>query len=136
MGSSGRTRLFVSLVYLFTLLFQGLAVGPARSDSGRALRVRVRGVGPDGRERSHTMEARALRGALGVSVIRSTMFEIRKHDDEIVIVGSGHGHGVGMSQWGAEAMAQRGDGYRQILSAFYPGVKLERASRWNRGGRP
>ena len=45
--------------------------------------------------------------------------------EDIVFVGSGHGHGVGMSQWGAKAMASRGAGHREILAAFYPGSTLE-----------
>jgi stage II sporulation protein D len=97
-----------------------------RSPSGRALRVRLHGIDAGGKVNSHTMEARALRSALGDSVIRSTMFEIRENGDDFVIVGSGHGHGVGMSQWGAESMAQRGHTYRQILDAFYPGALLVR----------
>jgi stage II sporulation protein D len=92
----------------------------SRSPSGRALRVAIRGEGG-----SHTMDARALRGALGGSVIRSTLFEIRAAPNGFVFVGSGHGHGVGMSQWGAQAMAERGVRYREILAAFYPGATLE-----------
>jgi stage II sporulation protein D len=96
-----------------------------RSRSGRALRVRIRGD-----KGSHKLEARALRTALGESVIRSTLFEIRSARDAFVFVGSGHGHGVGMSQWGAQALAQRGSTYRAILQAFYPGTSLvEGASR-------
>jgi len=90
-----------------------------RSTSGRALRVRVRGERGD-----HELEARALRTALGESVIRSTLFEVRAAEDAFVFVGSGHGHGVGMSQWGAQAMAQRGATYREIVRAFYPGTSL------------
>jgi len=90
-----------------------------RSRSGRALRVRIRGD-----RGQHTLEARALRVALGESVIRSTLFEIRSARDAVVFVGSGHGHGVGMSQWGAQAMAQRGSSYREIVQAFYPGASL------------
>jgi stage II sporulation protein D len=90
-----------------------------RSRSGRALRVRIRGD-----KGQHILEARALRMALGESVIRSTLFEIRPAQDAVVFVGSGHGHGVGMSQWGAQAMAQRGSTYREIVQAFYPGTSL------------
>jgi stage II sporulation protein D len=50
-----------------------------------------------------------LRSALGENVIRSTLFEVRPVSDGFAFVGAGHGHGVGMSQWGAEAMARRGD---------------------------
>ena len=71
------------------------------------------------------IEARVLRRTLGNEVIRSTLFEIRPQDDGVVFVGSGHGHGVGMSQWGAEAMAKRGAGYHEILATFNPGTKLE-----------
>jgi stage II sporulation protein D len=90
-----------------------------RSASGRALRVRVRGT-----KGTRAMEARALRTALGASVIRSTLFEIRPSEDGFVFVGSGHGHGVGMSQWGAQAMAESGAGYREILETFYPGTTV------------
>ncbi len=40
-------------------------------------------------------------------------------------VGEGWGHGVGMSQWGAEAMAERGAGYRDILAHYYGGLEPE-----------
>jgi stage II sporulation protein D len=91
-----------------------------RSPSGRALRVQVRGT-----KGTRDMEARALRTALGASVIRSTLFEIRPSEDGFVFVGSGHGHGVGMSQWGAQAMAESGADYREILEAFYPGTTVK-----------
>ena len=90
-----------------------------RWPSGRARTVYVRG-----REGADKVTARELRRALGGDVIRSTLFEIRSQDDRFLIVGSGHGHGVGMSQWGAEAMAQAGASYTEILAAFYPGARL------------
>ncbi len=93
-----------------------------RSASGRVARVEL--VGSDGAPRGVT--GRELRDALGPSVIRSTLFEIRRAGDDFVFVGSGHGHGVGMSQWGAQAMAERGASYREILAAFYPGATLQR----------
>jgi len=90
-----------------------------RSPSGRALRVELRGDGGDSK-----LGARELRSALGENVIRSTLFEIRPAPDGFAFVGSGHGHGVGMSQWGAEAMARRGADYRRILGTFFPGTEL------------
>jgi stage II sporulation protein D len=104
----------------------GLAVGSIRgvdvterSANGRAARIRIRGT-----KETQTMSARTLRTALGASVIRSTLFEIRDAPDGYTFVGSGHGHGVGMSQWGAQAMAKDGAGYREILQTFYPGTTL------------
>ena len=47
--------------------------------------------------------------------------------DGITITGTGWGHGVGMSQYGAKAMAEQGYGYRDILNFYYTGITLERA---------
>ena len=41
-----------------------------------------------------------------------------------VAIGRGFGHGIGMSQWGALAMARRGDGFEQILQHYYRGTQL------------
>ena len=40
------------------------------------------------------------------------------------ITGSGYGHNVGMSQWGAYAMANLGRSYREILQFYYTGVTI------------
>lgn len=90
-----------------------------RTPSGRCAALRVRGS--SGRTE---VSATALRKALGERRLRSTLFDVRATPDGIVFVGSGHGHGVGMSQWGARAMAERGAGYRAILGRFYPGAQL------------
>jgi len=92
-----------------------------RTPSGRAARVVLSGTAG-----SRSVTARELRSMLGETVLRSTLFEIRGTADELVFVGSGYGHGVGMSQWGAQAMAERGADYREILATFYPGTTLER----------
>ena len=49
----------------------------------------------------------------------------------VTIEGRGYGHGVGMSQWGAEGMARQGKTYRQILKHYYRGILLVR--NYNRG---
>lgn len=91
-----------------------------RSPSGRARTLEVRGDSGVAR-----VDARKFRDAVGPTVVRSTLFDTKDSAEGIVIVGSGHGHGVGMSQWGAEAMARRGANYRQILAHFYPGTRLQ-----------
>ena len=40
------------------------------------------------------------------------------------MAGNGFGHGIGMSQWGARGMAERGKGYDEILTHFYKGTRL------------
>ncbi|MGL6133805.1 MAG: SpoIID/LytB domain-containing protein, partial [Prochlorococcaceae cyanobacterium] len=42
----------------------------------------------------------------------------------LLAVGRGFGHGVGMSQWGALAMARRGESHERILSHYYRGTVL------------
>lgn len=42
--------------------------------------------------------------------------------------GLGYGHGIGMSQFGAEGMGQLGKGYRQIVKFYYPGTRLAKVS--------
>ncbi len=44
----------------------------------------------------------------------------------VVFSGRGLGHGVGMSQWGAQGMARQGDTYREILLHYYPGIEVRR----------
>jgi stage II sporulation protein D len=104
----------------------GHEVGPierieieGRTGSGRCETLRVRGA--DG---TVQVPATALRRVLGERRLRSTLFEIRPAPDGVVFVGSGRGHGVGMSQWGARALAERGASARVILGRFYPGARL------------
>lgn len=90
-----------------------------RTPSGRCERLEIRGTA--GRADVSALE---LRRALGERRLRSTLFAVRRTPDGFVFVGSGRGHGVGMSQWGARAMAERGAPYRAILHRFYPGARL------------
>lgn len=57
--------------------------------------------------------------------LRSTAFTIMAVGNNIHISTKGFGHRVGMSQYGAEAMAVKGSDYREILSHYYPGTTLK-----------
>ncbi len=56
--------------------------------------------------------------------LRSTCFEITADDNFVTFNVRGYGHGVGMSQYGANAMAKAGADYREILSHYYKGTEL------------
>lgn len=56
--------------------------------------------------------------------LRSTKFDISFADNNVIFSVTGYGHGVGMSQYGANAMAQGGKTYKEILSHYYPGTTL------------
>lgn len=62
-----------------------------------------------------------LRGLLGLP---STDFSISATETAITITTHGYGHRVGMSQYGADAMAMTGKDYREILAHYYPGTEL------------
>jgi stage II sporulation protein D len=96
----------------------------ARTESGRVKRLALRGSERASRLETH-LEGDSLRKLIAALGLRSTLFEVRKVEGGFAFVGSGHGHGVGMSQWGARAMARSGHSYRRILSTFYPGAQLE-----------
>lgn len=58
---------------------------------------------------------------------KSSWFDIQDHGQLIALTnGRGHGHGVGLSQWGAQAMSLKGSGPSEILGLYYPGTKITR----------
>lgn len=86
----------------------------AWTPTGRVARVAVGGREVTGRD---------VREALG---LRSNWFDVTIDGDHVVFHVRGHGHGVGMSQYGADGMARAGHSFQQILAHFYPGTRLER----------
>jgi stage II sporulation protein D len=102
----------------------------ARSSSGRAQSVRV--------SASRTLTATDFRLAtgrtLGWNLIRSDLYSVRTQSGRAIFSGYGSGHGIGLCQHGAEAMALSGASDREILSAYYPGTAIgltARGLRWH-----
>lgn len=60
--------------------------------------------------------------------LRSSSFEIELKDGEFIFHVTGYGHGVGMSQYGANAMAEKGSSYLDILSWYYTDITIENCS--------
>lgn len=56
--------------------------------------------------------------------LNSTNFSFIQSGNEIEILTTGYGHGVGMSQWGADGMAEQGYNYKEILKHYYTGVEI------------
>ena len=56
--------------------------------------------------------------------LKSTNFSIKIENDNIVFSVIGYGHGVGMSQTGADSMAKQGKNYEEILKHFYTGIEI------------
>lgn len=78
---------------------------------GRLSRVTVSGV--------------KLRAILGSTQLNSLHFDIDNGLATITFEGSGKGHGVGMAQWGAYSMAERGYSYKRIIRHYYAHTKID-----------
>lgn len=69
-----------------------------------------------------TLTGQEIRTALS---LRSAAFEV-VYENGFTVTTKGYGHAVGMSQYGANAMALSGSTYKEILAHYYPGTKLEK----------
>lgn len=61
-----------------------------------------------------------------VFALNSANFDIAYKNDYIIVNCKGYGHGVGMSQWGANVMAKNGKKYNEIIEYYYSGVSLKK----------
>ena len=76
---------------------------------------------------SQSLSGEKLREIIGFNILRSTLFKVKKEKNEFIFQGQGWGHGVGMSQWGAEKMGKMGYTTEEILQFYYPKTKISRA---------
>lgn len=83
-----------------------------RSDTNRVNQITINNQPFSGTE---------VRKLLG---LRSTDFEITVTETEVLITTNGYGHGVGMSQYGANYMAKEGYTYDEILKYYYDGIEI------------
>ncbi len=106
------------------------ALAPLGVGRVRALAVRARGV--SGRARVLEVDGDAGRAEIaGELKIRrllgnlpSAMFVVDRDGAATVLRGGGWGHGAGMCQWGAVGRAEAGQGYREILRAYFSGAEV------------
>lgn len=100
----------LNLEYSNTLDFKVLK----RSSTNRILNLTINGIEFTGKE---------VYDKLG---LKSMDFSLRQDGKNIIIDTVGYGHGVGMSQYGAEGMALEGYSYRDILSHYYVGTSIKK----------
>ena len=58
--------------------------------------------------------------------LKSTFFEIKQDGNNVIINNKGYGHGVGMSQYGAQGMAKEGYKYDEILKHYYTNIEIKK----------
>ena len=88
-----------------------------KSEMGRATVVTV--TGTDG---SYSVKRSDTRSFFGLPSQPFTL--VKNEDGSYQFSGGGWGHSVGMSQWGAKAMADMGFSYKDILTYYYTGVEI------------
>ena len=81
--------------------------------SGRVAELRVGGV---------TLSGGAARALFG---LRSACFRVEESEGVFTFSVVGYGHGVGMSQYGANAMAREGSSWQEIVTHYYTGVDIQ-----------
>lgn len=104
-----------------------LKKGPMKTKD-RGISGRVKTLTIQGKKGKKTLTGSQVQDLFGLS---STLFDIDVKGKKVLIKGYGAGHGLGLSQWGAEAMAEKhGDGkdyYKKILLHYFQGTKIEKA---------
>jgi stage II sporulation protein D len=72
------------------------------------------------------VELKKIRPMIGGAHFRSYLISsFEMNSPSYKVSGNGNGHGVGMSQWGANEMAEKGKTYKEILGHYYPGTKVK-----------
>lgn len=92
----------------------GLFSNIIRSDAGGIKTIDAGGA---------TISGTQLRTIFGLN---STNAEIKEENNSVIFIVKGNGHGVGMSQYGAEAMAENGSNYKEILTHYYTGCQVSK----------
>ncbi|GGP15163.1 stage II sporulation protein D [Oceanobacillus neutriphilus] len=88
----------------------------SHTDSGRVKEITIAGNAFTGAE---------FRDKLG---LRSSDFTIEQSDNHLIFTTQGYGHGVGMSQYGANGMAAEGKNYEDIIHYYYTDVDISQVS--------
>lgn len=100
------------------------------TDPGNVTRMEIAQKGPSGRVtrfRVNDVEVSGpqMRLALDSTVMRSTFVNrLRIEGNQVVMSGSGYGHGVGMCQWGARALAEDGRSAEEIVQYYYRNIDI------------
>ena len=81
---------------------------------------------PTGMVKEITIGGKAFKGTdiRSYFSLKSSTFTCTIKDGGCIFAVSGYGHGVGMSQYGADFMARQGFSYKEVLEHYYPGTAL------------
>lgn len=89
-----------------------LPIDIKRTDSNRVSEINLNGNSFSGREMREKLD------------LRSNDFSVAQKDNHLIFTTKGYGHGVGMSQYGANGMAKEGKSYKDIIHHYYQDVEI------------
>lgn len=89
-----------------------LQIEVSRTESERVKELNLAG---------HLFTGREIREKLG---LQSSDFTIKQNNDHLIFTTKGYGHGIGMSQYGANEMAKQGKDYQDIIKHYYKDVEI------------
>lgn len=138
LSTNGYPNSEIKIVSIPTLAFSNQLTSGGRVKTGDInVRFFVRNLtkkeyvkNADGTIKLHTLElkntsAQRIRAMIGITFIRSYLVDsVTDANNVIVVKGRGYGHAVGLSQWGAKGMAEKGFKVNEILQFYYPGTTL------------
>jgi stage II sporulation protein D len=119
-----------TVTFSYKELLQKLGVDSISTSAGRPTSMKVLGWTAGHRVKTIAIGGKIFTGKdvrekLGLS---SSQFQWTWRGNWIDITTTGYGHGVGMSQWGANGMAKEGKTAEQIVKYYYQGINIEKAS--------
>lgn len=85
-----------------------------KTSTGRTKKIKINDEELNGRDVSQKLG------------IRSNYFDIVQNENKVTITTKGYGHGVGLSQYGANGMAKEGYNYKEILKHYYKGTEIKK----------
>lgn len=91
---------------------EGLSLETSQTPGGRVAALKINGISIEGKELRRLLE------------LPSTAFTCEILGEGLLFHTRGHGHGVGLCQYGADGAAREGKDYRQIITLYYPGVEV------------
>lgn len=123
----------------WSLLLSGQSISQALKNNGfdpgniRSIEIekyensdRIAAVAITGSLQTVSLTGNDFRRFVGFNKIKSTIFNVSRAKGGFLFTGRGFGHGVGMCQWGAKGMGEKGFSYREILDFYYPGTVLSK----------
>lgn len=90
-----------------------------KTKNKRVLKLKVTG------SKTSYVDGNNLRKLLGYTNIFSTVLTVKDTGSYFIFEGKGSGHGVGMSQWGAYGLSEKGYDYKEILKYYYSGIEIK-----------